>query len=238
MRKNAYRLFFVLIAGAVLLTSPVFADLGLAQLAAQPQGGARAVGQAVLTAAKAVYANSTDPAVIQPQLIAILNEAAATGDESAIRYAIVAVILAGGVDNLPLSKTAINDSNVFVNYPKLTAVTVSASEALLKASGGAGGEKSGGDKALGGGDKGGADKGGADKGGGDKGGGDKSGGEKSGGDKQLGGGDKTLGGGDKELGGGNKELGGGNKELGGGDPTWFPFWDSFPTDNDVPATRI
>lgn len=221
MRKNAYRLFFVLIAGAVLLTSSVFADLGLAQLAAQPQGGARAVGQAVLTAAKAVYANSTDPAVIQPQLIAILNEAAATGDESAIRYAIVAVILAGGADNLPLSKAAVNDSNVFVNYPKLTAVTVSAAEALLKASGGAGGEKSGGDKALGGGDK----------GGGDKGGGDKSGGEKSGGDKQLGGGDKTLGGGDKEL-------GGGNKELGGGDPTWFPFWDSFPTDNDVPATRI
>ena len=200
MRKNTSRLFFVFIAVAGLLASPVFADLGLAQLAAQPQGGARAVGQAVLTAAKAVYANSTDPAVIQPQLITILNEAAATGNEPAIRYAIVAVILAGGVENLPLSKAAINDSNVFANYPALTAVTVAAAEALLKASGGAGGEKSGGDKS-----------------GGDKSGGDKSGGEKSGGDKQLGGGDK---------------------ELGGGDPTWFPFWDSFPTDNDVPATRI
>lgn len=189
MIKNASRLFSVFIAVAALLTAPVFADLGLEQLAAQPQG-ASAVGQAVLAASKTVYANSADPAVIQPQLIAILNEAAATGNEAAIRYAIVAVILAGEVENLTLSKAAINDSNVFANYPALTAVTVATAEALLKANGGAGGEKSGGDK--------------------------------SGGDK----------------GGGDQQLGGGDKELGGGDPTWFPFWDSFPSDNDVPATRI
>jgi uncharacterized membrane protein YgcG len=168
MRKNASRLFFVLIVVAGLLTSPVFADLELAQLAAQPQQGTAAVGQAVLAAARTVYANSTDPAVIQPQLIVILNEAAATGNEAAIRYAIVAVILAGGVENLALSKTAINNSNVFANYPALTAVTVAEAEAILKASGGAGGEKSGGDKS--GGDKSGGDKehgGGDDHGGGD-----------------------------------------------------------------------
>ena len=203
MRKNTSLIIFVFVVVAELLTSPVFADLGLAQLATQPQG-ASAVGQAVLSAVKAVYANSTDPAVVQPQLITILNEAAATGNEPAIRYAIVAVLMAGGIENFALGKAAINDSAVFGNYPALTAVTVAAAEALLKASGGAGGEKSGGDKS-------------------------------GGGDKQLGGGEKS--GGDKG-GGGDKQFGGGDKELGGGDPTWFPFWDSFPSDNDVPATRI
>jgi len=143
MRKNASRLFFILIAVAGLLTSSVFADLGLARLAAQPQG-ASAVGQAVLAAAKTVYADNTDPAVIQPQLIAILNEAAATGNQTAIRYAIVAVLMAGGAENLTLGKAAINDSNVFANYPALTAVTVAAAETLLKASGGAGGSQNSG----------------------------------------------------------------------------------------------
>ena len=175
MRKNASRLFFVLVTISGLLTSPVFADLGLAQLAAQPQG-AQAVGQAVLTAAKAVYANNTDPAVIQSQLSAILNEAAATGNETAIRYAIVAVLVAGGVENLALGRAAINGSDVFTNYPALTATTVAATEALLNASGGSADEKTGGDKA-----------------GGDKAGGDKAGGDKAGGSKeQLGGGDPTL----------------------------------------------
>jgi len=189
MRKNTSRLFFVLIAIAGLLTSQVFADLGLAQMAAQPQG-ASAVGQAVLTAAKAIYSNNTDPAVIKDQLITILNEAAATDNAAAIRYAIVAVLLAGGLENLTLSKAAINDSDVFTKYPAWTAATVAAAEALMKASGGAVDDKNGGDK--------------------------------SGGDK----------------GGGDQELGGGDKELGGGDPTWFPFWDSFPSDNDLHATRI
>jgi uncharacterized membrane protein YgcG len=201
MRKNTYRLFFVFIAGAVLLTSPVFADLGLAaKLAAQPQGGARAVGEAVLDAANKIYAGSTDRNIIQPQLVSILNEAAATGNESAIRHAIVAVMLAGGVKNLSVSKEAINASDIFANYPALLAVTVASAETLLKASAGASGDKSGGDKS----------------------GGDKSGGDKSGGDKS----------------GGENQWGGGDRDLGGGDPDWFEFWNSFPSDNDVPATRI
>jgi hypothetical protein len=172
MRKTGYRLFFVLVAVTGLFLSPVFADLGLAQLAAGPQG-APAVGQAVLTAAKAVYANNTDPAIIQQQLIAILNEAAATGNEPAVRYAIVAVMMAGGGDNLALSKAAIDGSNVFANYPSLTAVTVTAVEALLKAGGGAGDAAGGGDQ-LGGGD-----------------------------DKEKGGGDELGGGDPRSLGGGN-----------------------------------
>jgi uncharacterized membrane protein YgcG len=196
MRKSTSRLFFVLIAVAGLLVSQVFADLGLANLAAQPQG-AQAVGQTVLAAAKEIYANNTDPAVIQQKLIPILNEAAATENAAAIRYTIVAALMAGGLENLTLGKTAINNSDVFANYPAWTAATVAAVEALMKASGGAGDDKSGGDK--------------------------------SGGDK---------GGGDKALGGGDKALGGGDKELGGGDTTWFPFWDSFPSDNDLQATRI
>ena len=207
MRKNMSRLLFVFVVVTGLLTSPVFADLGLAQMATQPQG-ASAVGHAVLAAAKTIYANNTDPAVIQSLLTPILNEAVATRNELAIRYAIVGVLMAGGAENLTLGKDAVNGSDVFSNYPALTAVTVAAVEALLKAppGGGAGDDKSGGDK--------------------------------GGGYKGLGGGDKGLGGGDKQLGGGDKQLGGGDKELGGGDPTWFRFWDSFPSDNDVPATRI
>ena len=158
MKKQAACLLVILVA-AFGLFSPVFADLGLAQLAAGPQGGP-AVGQAVLTAAKAVYANNTDPEVIQQQLIAILNEAAATGNESAIRYAIVAVMMAGGADNITQSINAINNSNCFSQYPSLTANTAGIVSALMGGGGGTGGETGGGM-----GDGGGADKelGGADK---------------------------------------------------------------------------
>jgi hypothetical protein len=159
MKNIRCRLFLVLIAFAGLLTLSARAELGLQQIMANQ--GAPAVGQAVLTAAKAVYAGASDPAVIQSQLIAILNEAAATGNEQAIRYAIVAVMMAGGVENITLSTTAINNSNVFSNYESLTAVTVAATRLLLSASGGGatgggetgggGGETGGGGHSLGGG---------------------------------------------------------------------------------------
>jgi hypothetical protein len=138
MKKNVSRLFLVLIAIAGLLASPVFADLGLQQIVnSQGDVAPLAVGQAVRVEAEAIFASNTDPAVIQQKLIAILNEAAATGNEAAVRYAIVAVMAAGGVDNLNASKTAINNSDVFNKYESLTAVTVAATEALLTASGGA-----------------------------------------------------------------------------------------------------
>ena len=152
MKIVKFRLLAVLIAITGLMTSPVFADLGLQQIAATQ--GAPAVGQAVLAAARAVYANNADPVAVQNQLIAILNEAAATGNEQAVRYAIVAVMLAGGVEHIELSKTAINNSAVFLNYESLTAVTVAAAQALMTATGGANGT-SGGDDMGGGGEKGG-----------------------------------------------------------------------------------
>jgi hypothetical protein len=148
MKKNTSSFSAVLLAVAALLASPAFADLGLSQLAATQ--GAPAVGQAVLTAAQAVYANQTDPAVIGPQLISILNEAAATGNEQAVRYALVAVMMAGGSDHLAQSIDAINNSNAFSQYKSLTATTV-ASVASLMGGGAGSGAAGGGDDTLGGG---------------------------------------------------------------------------------------
>jgi hypothetical protein len=208
MKKHTSYFLVVLAVVCGLLVSSAFADLGLSKLAAGSQG-APAVGQAVLTAAKAVYANNTDPAVIQQQLIAILNEAVATGNESAIRYAIVAMMLAGGESHREQSITAINNSNAFTQYKSLTAVTVDAVGKLMDVS-----EKTGGDKGTGGGDTG-----------------------KGGGEKDKGGGDKTLGGGDKTLGGGNTDaflLGMG---IDPNNPfTWGSL--TGPGDNDVPATGV
>jgi hypothetical protein len=159
MKKKSACLLLGIASVLGLLTAPVFADLGLAQIAATQ--GAPAVGQAVLTAAQAVYANNTDPAVIESQLIAILNEAVATGDERVVRYAIVAVMLAGGEANIGLGRSAINNSSAFTAYQTLTAVTVAAVESLMTGGGGGtqggggaggGGTDSGGDpKSLGGG---------------------------------------------------------------------------------------
>ena len=161
MKKIRVRLFFVLIAFTCFLVSSAQANLGLQQIVTEQ--GAPAVGPAVLTAARAVYANNTDQAVIQQQLIAILNEAAATGNEQAIRYAIVAVMIAGGVENLELSRVAINNSNVFLNYEALTAATVAATQSLLLNVSGGG--------AQGGGTQGGGTQGGGAQGGGEQGGG-------------------------------------------------------------------
>jgi hypothetical protein len=129
MRKITFRLFFALITVTGLLTSPALADLGLKQIAAEQ--GAPAVGQAVLAAVQAVYANNTDPAIIQSQLVAILNEVAATANENAVRYAIVAVMMGGGVENRELSKSAINASDVSSNYEAMTVATVTETETLL-----------------------------------------------------------------------------------------------------------
>lgn len=125
--------------------SSAFADLGLAQLAAGP-----AVGQAVLTAAKAVYAENTDPAVIQQQLVAILNEAAATGNESSIRYALVAVMMAGGPDAFSQSVEAINNSNCFNQYPGLTGNVVGTVASLMGIDLSGGAPQAGGDQQGGG----------------------------------------------------------------------------------------
>lgn len=120
------------------MVSPVRADLGLAGKAPKE------VGAAVKNAVAAIYAGTTDPAAIQSQIVAILDEAAATGDEDAIRYAIVAVMLAGGTDNLDLSKQAIANSAVFTTYQKLAEDTTKEAGALMT------GEEQGGEKPGGG----------------------------------------------------------------------------------------
>ena len=168
----------ILLTGLLLLAGvfvfPAAADLGLNQILADQ--GVEAVGAAVKVGADAVYAGTDDPAEIKSQLIAILNEAAATGDEGAMRYAIVAVMMAGGADNLDLSKDAINNSDVATDYPQITEFTVSAAEGLILTAGG--GEEGDGDD--------------EDK----KGGGADDEGEQGGGGAEE---DDTLGGGSPEL---------------------------------------
>jgi hypothetical protein len=125
MKVKVSYLFLAICAGVVLMASPVRADLGLA---GKPP---KAAGTAVKNAVAAVYASTEDPAAIQSQIVAILDEAAATGDEDTIRYAIVAVMLAGGADNLDVSKQAIANSMVFTNYQELASSTAAEAETLM-----------------------------------------------------------------------------------------------------------
>jgi len=133
MKMNKGRCVFILLATAVLLSRVAVADLGLAQIASEQ--GAQAVGEAVLAAAQAVYAENTDPAVIQAKLIEILDEAAATGNEEAARYAIVAVMMAGGDANIGISSGAINASSAGSLFPAMVAATIAEVRALLTAAG-------------------------------------------------------------------------------------------------------
>ena len=174
MNELRFRFIPVVTVIFALLISTARADLGLQQIMANQ--GALAVGQTVLNAAKAVYAGTQDPAAIQNQLIAIMNEAVATGNEQAIRYAIVAVMVAGGFENMALGKAAVDNSNAFSNYETLTALTVASTEALINAAHESGGSIGGGDREKGGGDR--------EKGGGDR--------EKGGGDEQGGGADRLF----------------------------------------------
>ncbi len=156
MNKNVINLFLGVFLFVGLLASPVHADLGLQQTLSSQ--GVKAFGAAVRAAAEAVYAGTDDPTQIQSQLVAILNEAEATGSEAAMRYAIVAVMVGGGEGNLEASIAAINNSNIFANHPNMTALTVTTAEKLIRSGGGA---KTDGKKALGGGGQGGDGGGGA-----------------------------------------------------------------------------
>jgi len=140
MRKS--RCVYILLAAVGLLSRISFADLGLAQIASEQ--GAQAVGQAVLAAAQAVYAENTDPDVIRAKLIEILDEAAATGNEQSVRYAVVAVMMAGGTENVGISVAAINASRARNDFPDMVAATVAEARALLTAGGGDAGGDAGG----------------------------------------------------------------------------------------------
>ena len=161
MKKNIARKMMTVGVLSVLLGLSVHAELGLAQILSTE--GTKAVGFAVKAAAEAIYSSSDDPEVIQGQLTDLLNEAVATGDEQAVRYTIVAVMMAGGVENLETGKAAIDNSNALIEFPELTAMTVDAvmemlnvTEGDLGSGGESGGAESGGDE-LGGGELGGGD---------------------------------------------------------------------------------
>lgn len=159
MRQNIARkvLTVGLLIGLTGLSAQ--ADLGLSQILSSE--GAKAVGVAVKAEAVKIYGSADDKDVIQAQLAGLLDEAAATGDKQAVRYAIVAVMIAGGMENLELSKAAIDDSDVLTQFPKETASTVFIVAKMMSEKykerggngnqfgGGSGGE-SGGDDELGG----------------------------------------------------------------------------------------
>lgn len=122
---------FVFVAGLVagLFASTAQAELGMQNIV--DQDGLPALGSAVRNAVDEAYQSSEDPAVIEATLVKILNEAAASENESIIRYAITGVMLGGGVEHLDMSKSAIDNSDVFKNYPELTAIVVATCEKLL-----------------------------------------------------------------------------------------------------------
>jgi len=161
MKMKTNRLIMVLAAVAGVLTSSAFAELGLAGLATgpgstSPEGvytsGTALAGLAVWNEAKSIFANNTDPAVIQAALVEILNEAELTGNEQVMRYAIVAIMVAGKTANIDLCKAAVDGSNIYVNYKPLATQTVAQTKMLMTASGKSqdrsvtGNEDKGGDK--------------------------------------------------------------------------------------------
>lgn len=142
-----------LLAG--LMVFPAQADLGLKQILAAD--GLTAVGQSVRVAVEAIYGSTEDPQKIEDQIVAIINESVATGDGEAVRYTLIAVMMAGGADHLDLSKTAIDNSAAFSSFPDITAVTVTigssliAAQAGVSAAGGVAADSGGGSEELGGG---------------------------------------------------------------------------------------
>lgn len=136
MKSYKGRCGFALFTVAMLLSSAVFAaEPGAGEGTAGQGQDAVAVGQAVLAAAQAVYSENTDPEVIKAKLTEILNEVVATGDEQAVRYAIVAIMMAGGEINMELSKSAINSSSAFAVFGSVVTDTVSQSEAFIAVQG-------------------------------------------------------------------------------------------------------
>ena len=134
----------MIISSVLLFGMSAFAQLGLQNILTTQ--GVQAMGNAVSEAAQNALASGAEPAAIQAQLIAILNEAAATGDELATRYAIVAVMMAGGERNMNFTTRTVQQSNAVAQYPEMVAKVIADMNAF--AGGGDGDEY-----ALGGGEK-------------------------------------------------------------------------------------
>ena len=148
-----FMLTVCLFAGLTVL--PAQADIGLGQILASD--GLTAVGQAVREAVEGIYRSTDDPKAIEDQIVAIVNEAVETGDGEAVRYTLIAVMMAGGAENLDLSKVAIDNSAAFTSFPSVTATTVTVGSALIAeqagsaAAGGVAADSGGGSLELGGG---------------------------------------------------------------------------------------
>ena len=117
-----------LVAGCVSFSAQ--AELGLQSLADQ---GLSELGNAVKAEVEAVCKSGSDPAEIKAQLIAILDEAAATGDGGIVRYTIVSVILGCGSDYFDLGQSAIAASAVSKDFPRVTSATVSTCNRMFPA---------------------------------------------------------------------------------------------------------
>ncbi|MBL7017232.1 MAG: hypothetical protein ISR84_06720 [Kiritimatiellales bacterium] len=158
MRRSVAHLILATCLLTGLVASPAWADIGLLQIFSTQ--GLTQVGLAVKAAVEGIYGSTEDPEEISSQITAILDEAALTGNPDIVSYTIVAVILAGGLDNLDLSKEAVDNSKAFTDFPTITAFTVSAAEGILSADSdslpdGGGGKDSGGGGEDGGGEEGG-----------------------------------------------------------------------------------
>jgi hypothetical protein len=129
--KNMKQSVMSLLLLAGLLASQGYGDLGLSQVLSEQ--GVRAVGDAVKSAADAVYAENDDAEKIQGALTDILNEAAKTENQDVMRYAVVAVMMAGGLENLSVGEAAINSSEIFNSNAELVALTVTQAKGLLGA---------------------------------------------------------------------------------------------------------
>jgi len=154
--------YMLLLIGLLAFTAQ--ADLGLQQIL--DEQGAKAVGMAVHDAAAALFADDgADAAAVAAQITAMLDEAAATGDEEAIRWALIAAMAAGGAENMGLTKEAIAASKVSSEYSELVESTVAEVEALLGGGGaeGEGSEAAGGEEGEGGGEEAGGGGGGGEK---------------------------------------------------------------------------
>ncbi|MBC8207320.1 MAG: hypothetical protein H8E68_09260 [Kiritimatiellaeota bacterium] len=236
MRRSAAHLILAVCLFAGLTASPVLADLGLQQIfssEALPEDGLERVGATVKAAVEGIYGSTEDREQISNQITAILDEAALTGNAEIVRYTIVAVMLAGGADNLDLSKEAIDNSRAFADFPAVTALTVSAAKDLLSAMSDSPTTDGNGDQGGGNGDQGGGN--------GDQGGGN---GDQGGGNGDQGGGNGDQGGGNGDQGGGDgdDEQGGddGDDEQGGGDDE-NPLDDDGDADiddDDIPGTPV
>lgn len=154
MKRSIACLTLVSCLFAGMMVLPVQAELGL------QQENPKAAGAAVKSAVEAIHNSSDDATSKHAQIVAILNEAAATGDEAVIRYALVAVLLAGGEENMDLSEAAVNNSNIASDYPELVSQIIPLAKSLIVSGANAtpiDEDAGGGDDAGGGGDSGGGD---------------------------------------------------------------------------------